>query len=266
MESNISFEELQHFRSFCCAFWSRCALKTKRKEELRTHFPADQSFVSVSWSVMCKISGGEGFFFFFFLNSPVCTLLPPLRCLSGNNGFLFIPLAHRLGLLQGLCCLPYYLVLSVRFFLFFVFFTETWMLVPGGEFLHDGNQHPVILRPRSTFLLSLFHFSVVILCVFLPVLLLLYLFLPAPRRCFLVFTYSPIQSNKSEALQPAACVLLLPTPPRPHPAPHLPVTHILLPRMLLLLSLVGPHDFSGRTRGGGKKKKTVADRGSELTH
>lgn len=182
----------------------------------------------------------------------MCTLLPPLLCLSGNNGFLFIPLAHRLGLLQGLCCLPYYLVLP------FSFFTVTWMLAPGGEFLHDGNQHPVILRPCSTFLLSLFHFSVVILCVFLPVLLLLYLFLPAPRRCFLVFTYSPIQSNKSEAFAARSLRAFSPPPPPP-------VTHILLPRMLLLLTLVGPHDFLGSTREGGEKK-IVADRGTELTH
>lgn len=79
-------------------------------------------------------------------------------------------------------------------------FYRDMSLAPRGEFLHDRNQHPIILQPHSTFLLFLSQhchsqFFPSSLCIFLP----------APQHCFLMFTYSLMQSNKLKlySLQPA---------------------------------------------------------------
>lgn len=134
----------------------------------------------------------EGCCFFLILQCAFCCL-SVLRCLSGNNGFLFIPLAQGWGLSQGLCCLPYYLVLSLCF-------TETWVWRRGENFSMTEISTPSSYSPAPLFFcLSL---SIVILNFFPPSFC---IFLPAPQRCFLMFTYSLIQSNKLKlySLQPA---------------------------------------------------------------
>lgn len=50
----------------------------------------------------------------FFWSSNVYSFSSVLCCLSGNNGFLFIPPAHGWGLSQFLCFLPYYFLLFLR--------------------------------------------------------------------------------------------------------------------------------------------------------
>lgn len=142
---------------------------------------------------MHEISGGGGLLLFFLILQCAFCCLSVLRCLSGNNGFLFIPLAQGWGLSQGLCCLPYYLVVSLCF-------TETWVWRRGENFSMTEISTPSSYSPAPLFFcLSL---SIVILNFFPPSFC---IFLPAPQRCFLMFTYSLIQSNKLKlySLQPA---------------------------------------------------------------
>lgn len=82
------------------------------------------------------------------------------------------------------------LLLPILFMLVSVFCRDM-SFSPRGEFFHDRNQHPFILRLHSISLLFLPQHCHPIL-------------LSSPQHCSLVFTYSLIQSNKLQlySLQP----------------------------------------------------------------
>ena len=87
--------------------------------------------------ISCMKSAEMEFFLFLMLRCILCCLCV-LRRLSGNNGFLFIPLAHGWGLSQALCCLPYYFLLSL-----------CWVWRRGENFSMTGISTPSSSTPLS---------------------------------------------------------------------------------------------------------------------